>query len=89
MHMLFYTESLYPREHSVNTLYTHAFVKFTNFIMYFGDSNVLITESDKVISNICLFLSFLKLFVLLSGGCADEANGREEQSFYIIICCLS
>ena len=58
MHMLFYTESLYPREHSVNTLYTHAFVKFTNFIMYFGDSTVLITESDKVISNICVFLSF-------------------------------
>jgi hypothetical protein len=57
--------------------------------MYFGDSTVHITESDKVISNICLFLSFLKLFVLLSGGCADEANGREEQSFYIIICCLS
>ena len=57
--------------------------------MYFGDSTVLITESDKVISNICVFLSFLKLFVLLSGGCADEANGREELSFYIIICCLS
>ena len=41
-----------------NTLYTHAFVRLTNFIMYFGDSTVLITESDKVISNICVFLSF-------------------------------
>ena len=50
LHMLFYTESLYP----------HAFVRLTNFIMYtyLGDSTVHITESGKVISKICIFLSF-------------------------------
>jgi hypothetical protein len=43
----------------------------------------------KLLVKFVFFFLFLKLFVLLSGGCADEANGREEQSFYIIICCLS
>ncbi len=57
---------------------THAFVKLTNFIMCLGDSTVLITESDKVTSNICIFLSFSETVCFLSGGCADEANGHEE-----------
>jgi hypothetical protein len=42
-----------------NSLFTHAFVKLTNFrIWYLGYSTVHITESGKVISKICIFLSF-------------------------------